>query len=101
MGNDATVRGNRASQGGKDLSGNRFSVLNWRVLDTAKPRSLLSVMPLNEFAHLIDGSNVVEITLPLGHSPGKQAMTAKDQSLCPWVILYRPFDQQRQLKPGA
>ncbi len=58
-------------------------------------------MGLNEFAHLIDGANAIEITLALRHSPGEQAMAAKDQTLRPGVILYCLFDQQRQFKPGT
>src|SRR5947209_17984373 len=58
-------------------------------------------MLLDELAHLIDGSNAVEITLALCHSPGEQTVAAKDQSLRPRIILHSLFDQQRQFKSGT
>ena len=38
---------------------------------------------MDEFAHLIDGVNAVEIAVALGHPPGEQSMATQDQAFAP------------------
>src|SRR5579859_8208843 len=52
----------------------------------------------NEFAHLVDGLNAIEIALALRHSPGEQPMSSQDEPFGLRMIFYRLFNQHRQFK---
>src|SRR5580704_1986226 len=55
----------------------------------------------NEFTHLINGVNAVQVALTLRRTPGKQAMAAKDEAFGSGIVLNCAFNQKRQLKSRA
>jgi hypothetical protein len=55
----------------------------------------------NKLAHLIDGTNAIEIALALGISPGEQAVAAKDQTFGAGILCDGSFELYRELKTGA
>jgi hypothetical protein len=55
----------------------------------------------NEFTHLIDGVNAVEVAVTLGHPPSKQPMAAENEAFRSRVVLDCPSDQERQVEPGT
>src|SRR3954465_10714013 len=55
-------------------------------------------MPLNEFAHLINGVDAIQVAFALRHAPGEEAMTAKDQPFRSCGILHRSFDHEGQFE---
>src|SRR5580704_13559263 len=98
MRDDSAVRGDRAAQRRKNLRGDGLAVLNWRMLDPAKQRTLLCLMLLNEFSHLVDGVDAVQIAVPLRHSPREQAVASEDQAFDAGVLFDGSFNEQCQFK---
>src|SRR3954452_546170 len=54
----------------------------------------------DELAHLVDGTNAVQIALALRVAPGEQAVAAENQAFRAWIVLYRALQHQSKLKPG-
>src|SRR6266700_6008554 len=55
----------------------------------------------NEFAHLINGMNAVQVTLALRHSPSEEAMAAEDKSHGAGIVFDRPFNQKCEFETRA
>src|SRR3954462_6030850 len=53
----------------------------------------------DKVAHLVDGTNAIEIAVALRVAPGEQAMAAKNQSFCAGILLYRPLQHESKFKP--
>src|SRR3954462_12144978 len=68
------------------------------MFNAAEQRALLRLMPKDEFAHLVDRVNAVQIAIALCHAPCEETMTAKDQPFGACVVLHRPLDEQCQFK---
>src|SRR6478736_460140 len=68
------------------------------MLNSAEQRAFLCLVLLNEFAHLVDGVDAVQIAFPLGHSPREQAVASEDQAFDAWVLFDGSFDQKCQFK---
>src|SRR3954462_8312862 len=58
-------------------------------------------MPLNEFAHLINRMDAIQVAFALRHAPGEEAMTAKNQPFRPCGILHRSFEHEGQFESGT
>src|SRR3954462_7695872 len=54
----------------------------------------------DKVAHLVDGTNAIEIAVALRVAPGEQAMAAKNQSFCAGILLYRPLQHESKFKAG-
>src|SRR5256885_10768054 len=78
-----------------------MAILRGRVLDRPKKRSFFRLMPLNEFAHLINSVDAIQVAFALRHAPGEETMTAKNQPFHPWSILHRSFDHEGQFESGT
>ena len=76
MSNDSAVRGNRAAQCGKYLNGDRLTIWNSRMLDSAKENALLRLVPKDELTHLINRVDAVQVALALCGAPGEQAVAS-------------------------
>src|ERR1700757_4708752 len=98
MRHDSPVRGDRPAQCGKNLCPDRLTILNRRGLNSTELRALLCLMLLNEFTHLINGVDTVQIAVPLRHSPREQPVAPEDQAFGTRVLLDGSFDEQRQFK---
>src|SRR5579864_168319 len=98
MRDDSTVRGDRAAQCGKNLRGDGLAVLNRQVLNSTELRAFLGLMLLNEFSHLVDGVDAVQIAVALRHSPREQSVASKDQAFDAGVLFDGAFDEQRKFK---
>src|SRR3954466_3378857 len=54
----------------------------------------------DELAHLVDGTNAVQIALALRVAPSEQAVAAENQAFRAWIVLYRALQHKSKLKPG-
>ena len=98
MRDDSAVRGDRAAQRGKNLRSDSLAVLNRGMLNSTELRAFLGLMLLDEFAHLVDGVDAVQIAVALRHSPREQAVASKDQAFDAGVLLDGSFNEQCQFK---
>ena len=55
----------------------------------------------DEFAHLIDRMNAIQIALALRHAPREQSVASEDQALGARIILHRPFNHERRVQSRA
>ena len=53
-----------------------------------KLRTFLRLMLEDEFAHLIDGVNAVQIAFALRRSPGEQAVAAENQAFSTGIVFH-------------
>src|SRR5579864_161851 len=98
MRHDSAVRGDRAAQCRKNLHGDGLAVLNRWMLDSTEQRAFLGLMLLDEFPHLVDGVDAVQVAVPLRHAPREQAVASEDQAFGTWVLFDGSFDEQRKFK---
>ena len=75
------------------------SRMSARVRRTIAPFFVL--MLSNEFAHLVDGVNAVQVAIALRHAPCEQAMAAQQDAFRAGVCLDGLFDQERQFEAGT
>ena len=68
------------------------------MLQATEKRTLLGLMLQDEFAHLVDGADTIQIAFPLRIAPRKQPMTGQDQTVASRIVLDRLFEKQRQLE---
>src|SRR5207244_11562091 len=101
MGYHGSIGRQSSRQCGKTLSNDLSAIRNGRAIKPAEEGSLLCLVLLNEFTHLVDGVNRVEIALAFGHTPGEKPMSAKDDAVGTRVVPYRPFDHEGELKSRA
>ena len=52
----------------------------------------------NEFAHLIDGVNTVQVAVALGHSPSEETVAAKNEALAAGIVFDGAFDHESQFE---
>src|SRR5579864_8959788 len=97
MSYNSPIRGNRTAQRGQDLSSDGFAVLDRSVDNSTEQRSLC-LMFEDEFTHLVDGVNTVQVTIALRHPPREKTVATEDQALCPRVVFHRLLNQKRQLE---
>ena len=72
------------------------------MLDSAEKLTFLRLMLENEFAHLVDGVNAVQVALALRHSPGEQAVAAENDAFSFRDFPSRPFRSGAPIRiPGA
>ena len=76
----AAIRRNDAAQRRKNLSRNALAILNRSMLDSAEQGTFFRLMLQDEFAHLVDGVNAVQVAIALRGSPGEQPVAAKNQA---------------------
>ena len=55
-------------------------------------------MLLNEFAHLVNRVDAVQVAFPLRHAPGKQAVAAENDAIGFGMLLHGFFDHQRKFE---
>src|SRR5690348_11495092 len=58
-------------------------------------------MLVNKLAHLINGSNAVQIALALRVTPGKEAMAAEQNTITSGGLFDGLFQLERQFKTGT
>src|ERR1700757_342757 len=68
------------------------------MLNPAEQRAFLRLMLLDEFTHLVDGLDAVQIAFPLRHSPREEAVASEDQAFDAGVLFDGSSDQKRQFK---
>src|ERR1700736_911690 len=71
------------------------------MLDSAEKRTLLRLMLQNEFTHLIDGVNAVQVAIVLRHSPGEKSVSAENKAFGAGIVFDGPLDHQSQFKSGS
>src|SRR5579872_1273255 len=71
------------------------------MLESAKELGFLCLMLQDEFAHLIDGVNAIEVALALGVAPGEEAMTSENEAICRWILFNGAFNHERKFESGA
>src|SRR5215471_14208832 len=69
VGDHRAVGGHRAAKRRQDCGGNLLSVRKRLVLNAPKQGALFLLMPEDEFTHLVDGSDAVQIALALRVAP--------------------------------
>src|SRR5690348_14342953 len=94
----AAIRGDGASKQRQNLGGDIFPVPQAFKVNAAERRPLLFLVHLDEFTHLIDGADAIQVTLSLTHPPGEQSVTTQDDTVSSRIVSYRSFNQQCQLK---
>src|SRR5437660_6756008 len=55
----------------------------------------------NEFTHLIDGMNAVQVAITLRHPPGEQTVATKNQAFRSRIVLDRLLNHERQFESGT
>src|SRR6202035_992468 len=68
---------------------------------SAEQRTLFRLVSENEFAHLIDGVNAIQVAIALRRSPGEQPVAAEDETLRFGIVFDGSLNQERQLESGT
>src|ERR1700691_3580584 len=71
------------------------------MFDSTENCSFPGLMMLDEFTHLVDRLNTVQVALALCHSQCKQAMTAENKALRSIGVFDGPFHQKREFESGT
>src|SRR5579864_2681688 len=98
MRDNSTIGRNDTAQCRQDLSSDSFAVLDRSVGNATEQRSICRLMFEDEFAHLVDGVNTVQVTIALRHPPREKSVATEDQALCPRVVFHCSLNQKRQLE---
>ena len=98
MGDHTSRGGESPTQRWQNLSDDSLAILNGRAVGPAEPGSFLSLVPLDEFAHLINNVNRVQVAFALCHSPGEKPMSAENDAVRTRVFPHRLFNQQGQVE---
>src|SRR5205085_11643583 len=99
--NHPPIGRHRSAQGRQHLCCQALAIRQWRVHQSSKQHWTTCAMFGDEFAHLVNGADAVEIALALGASPCEKTMAAEDQTFGARVVFHRLFDEERQLESRA
>jgi len=101
MRDDSAIRGQSATQSGKNFRGDLYAVRAGLMFQSSKEPAFLSLMLGDKFAHLVDGVNAAEVAVALRHSPGEEAVAAEQNSIDARIFADGFFDEQGKFEAGA
>src|SRR5438045_2372436 len=101
MGNHTPIRRQCSPKCRQYLRGYVLAIASRSMHNSAEERILFRLMPQDEFTHLIDCMNAVQIAIALRRAPGKQAVPAKNEALRAGILFDCPPYEKCQLKSGA
>ena len=70
------------------------------MCNATKKRTPSCLMLQDEFAHLIDRMNTIQVAVALRHAPREQSVAAEDKALGAGIFFHRPFNHSASSKPG-
>src|SRR5262245_13315763 len=97
----APVRGEGSAQRWQDLSDDCLSIPCGGIVKSAEQNSLLCLMPLDEFTHLVNRLNRVQVALALRRAPGEEPVPAENDAVSAGIVSYRTIDKHSKFKPRS
>ncbi len=101
MRDDTSIRRDGPAQDGQDRDGGRLSIDRGGDGDASEPCDAAPPrVVVDELAHLIDGLDAVQVTVPLRVAPREEAVAAEDKAVAAGLPGHGLPQHQRELESG-